>query len=132
MTDGSMRRVDGTIDLGGPPRVRVQPTAGGGVVVMSAAPTTRDGTPVPGNLAPVLWGEGARVRSGGTLLVLEWQAAPRPHRAGAAASCRLCFGRLEQDAWASVCGCDAPFHAECHALCITCPACGLPAGGQVA
>jgi hypothetical protein len=110
------------------PVVRVHRTAAG-VVVISAVPATRDGAPMLGNLATVASGEGAVVRAGGLRMCLEWSAACRSVPAGVA-PCRLCFGTFASGEPAMACGCEAPFHVECHALCVTCPACGMPGAGE--
>jgi len=132
--DGARQELDHAIDVGdagAAPRMRVQRGADGAVVI-SAAPALRDGAPLLGNLAVVAPGEGALVRTGTLLVRVEWRAAPRSIRAAAPADCRLCFGAFEPHEPAVACGCDAPFHVECHALCETCPACGMPGGGTMA
>ena len=132
--DGTRHEIDDVgdvIDVGAAsdgPLIRVQRGVDGAVVISTAA-ATRDGAPMLGNLAVVAAGEGALVRAGALLVRVEWQAVARRIRAAGPAECRLCFGALAVNEPAVACGCDAPFHVECHALCETCPACGMPGGG---
>jgi hypothetical protein len=110
------------------PVLRVHPTETGGLVAISTVPATRDGAPMLGNLATIAWGEGAVVRANGLRIGVEWSAACRRVPAGLV-PCRLCFGSFAAGEIAMACSCDAPFHLECHALCVTCPACGMPGSG---
>ena len=98
-----------------------------GVVAITAVPATRDGFPILGNLTTVAWGEGGLIRLPGLRVDIEWTGTPRPVSANGM-PCRLCFAAPGFEEMAIACACGAPFHPECHALCVSCPGCGAPGG----
>jgi hypothetical protein len=120
-------RVTDVAGAGDLPLLRIHRTENRGVVVITAAPATRDGSPVLGNLTTLGLGEGGLVRVPGLRVAIEWTGKPGRVAANGM-PCRLCFAALGTDETAIACACAAPFHLECHALCVTCPGCGTPGG----
>jgi hypothetical protein len=128
--DGTQRALDALTEIGhigALPVLRLLQVPAGGVVVLAATPALRDGMPMLAGLAHVAWGTSMLVRAGRLRVGIEWQASARPVPAGTH-PCRLCGGAFVVGEMVTACGCEATYHHDCHALCVSCGACGMPGG----
>ena len=110
------------------PALRFVRMTGGDAVVLAPPSGARiDGRPMLGGLAVIDRGAGALVRAAEWRVEVRWQAAREWRTAPAGLECAVCFGAIAAGEPITACQCEAPAHADCAAVAITCSACGAPA-----
>jgi len=118
-------RLDVAAD-GGAPLARIHRLADGDALALLAAPATRDGAAVLGNVVRVDWGQSTVLRLAGRRLALVWNAEVRRETASGG-TCRLCGGAFTRGETIVVCACESAHHEECDAHRVDCLTCGAPA-----
>jgi hypothetical protein len=109
------------------PVLRFVRMTGGDTVVLAPPSGARiDGRPMLGGLAVIDRGAGALVRAGEWRVEVRWQSAREWRTAPAGLECAVCFGAIAAGEPIVACRCEAPAHADCATLAITCPGCAAP------
>jgi len=127
--DNARTLLRGRVDVapdGATPLARIHRLADGDALALLAAPATRDGVPVLGNVVRVGWGESTVLRLAGHRLALVWSAELR-REAAAGGTCRVCGGAFTRGESIVVCACESAHHEDCHRLRTDCLSCGAPA-----
>ena len=105
----------------------VRMTGGDAVVLAPPSGARIDGRPMLGGLAVIDRGAGALVRAGEWRVEVRWRAARERRTAPAGLECAVCFGPIAAGEPIVLCHCEAPAHADCAAVAITCAGCAAPA-----